>query len=81
MKRQIELIRTVIAVMLAAVALALVVFTLATAAPPNDQPVLPTLTAPSPLDSYPAPYPPPGDPYPAPYPAYLPFVQDGESYP
>ena len=81
MKRQIELIRTIVAVMLAAVALALVVWTMAIAAPSTSPPELPTLTAPSPLDSYPAPYPPPGDPYPAPYPAYLPFVQDGESYP
>ena len=81
MKRQIEVIRTMIAVMLAAVALALVVFTLATAAPSTHPQILPTLTAPSPLDSYPAPYPPPVDSYPAPYPAYLPFVQDGESYP
>lgn len=92
MKRQIELIRTVIAVMLAAVALALVVFTLATAAPPIDQPVLPTLTAPAPnttpgatANPYPPPYPgpPTPNPYPAPpgYPAFLPVQVDVESYP
>ena len=44
------------------------------AAPSTSSPELPTMTAPAPDI---APYPPPGDPYPA----YLPFVQDGESYP
>ena len=78
MKRQIETIRTVIAVMLGAIALALIVWTLATAAPSVSPPELPTMTAPYPG---PEPYPPPGDPYPAPYPAYVPFVADGESYP
>lgn len=85
-------VRTAVAVMLAAGALAAIVWTLATAAPSTSPPELPTLTAPAPNPypipptppgEYPGPdpYPPPGDPYPAPYPAYLPFVQDGESYP
>lgn len=70
MKHQIETIRTAVAVMLAAVALALVVWTLATAAPSTDPPILPTLTAPphdwqpTPttqwiLTATPGPYPPP----------------------
>lgn len=80
MKRQIELIRTLIALMLAAAALAIIVWTMVGATADTSPPELPTMTAPAPYPG-PDPYPPPGDPYPAPYPAYLPFVQDGESYP
>ena len=82
MKKQTELIRTLIALMLAAAALAVIVWTMvgATGDATLSPPELPTMTAPAPYPG-PDPYPPPGDPYPAPYPAYLPFVQDGESYP
>jgi len=97
MKRQIELIRTVVAVMLAAGALAAIVWTLAIAAPSTSPPELPTLTAPAPgwqptattqwiLTATPGPYPPPPPIVntPGPYPepgVFLPYVQDGEAYP
>ena len=58
MKRQIEIIRTVVAVMLAAGALAAIVWTLATAAPTTDPPILATLTPPGvPTAPAPNPYP------------------------
>ena len=43
----------------------------------NNPPELPTATVPAPVtpDAYPGPYPAPVKP------AYLPIVQDGESYP
>ena len=86
MKRQIELIRTLVAVMLAGAALAVVVWTLVIAAPSTSPPELPTLTAPAP-NPYPIPPTPPGEypgpePYPPPgYPVWLPYLSDGESYP
>ena len=61
--------------------LAVMVWTL-TAAPDTSPPELPTMTAPAPVDPYPAP--PTVAPYPAPYPApvYLPFqAAIGEAYP
>jgi hypothetical protein len=80
MKKQIELVRTIIAAVLIVASCAIILATIATAAGNTSPPELPTLTAPPPYPG-PDPYPPPGDPYPAPYPAYLPFQADGESYP
>ena len=80
MKKQIEIARTIAAIILAAAAAAIIAWTLlgAAADPQFSPPELATLTPPAP---YPDPYPPPVESYPAPYPAYLPYVQDGESYP
>lgn len=91
MNQQIERIRYAIATVLAAVALATIVWTLATAAPDTSPPELPTATIPAP-DLTPGatvePYPGPPTPsaYPGPYPApvdhdFLPFQADGQSYP
>ena len=91
MKREIETVRNVIVVAIAAALLAFVIWTLAAADSRTSPPELPTLTPPPvdgtliapyppPGDSYPPPYPPPGDGYPGP--VFLPFsIGHGDSYP
>ena len=87
MKRQLGVIHWSIVAVLLAVTLALVVIGMTTAAPSSSPPELATATVPAPdatIDPYAAPVTP--DAYPGPYPApvkpaYLPIVQDGESYP
>lgn len=70
MKREIELVRTIVAALLLVAAVAVILATVATAAPSTDPPILPTLTAPphdwqpTPttqwiLTATPGPYPPP----------------------
>jgi len=97
MKRDIEIIRSIVVTAIAAALLAFVVWTLAAADMHTSPPELPTATPPVPwgtpdMSTPVAPYPPPpGDPYPPPYPppvdpypgpVFLPFsIGHGDSYP
>lgn len=94
MKKQIELIWTIIAALLLVATVAIILATVATAAGDTHPPELPTLTAPAPgaiptatPGGYPGPEPYPGPPTPKPYPAppgypsYLPVQVDVEAYP
>ena len=78
-------LQTALLILAAVASMALIIWTVADAAPSTSPPEIPTMTAPAPdIDSYPppvvAPYP---APYPAAYPAFVPFLADGngESYP
>ena len=90
MKREIEIIRSIVITAIAAALLAFVVWTLAAADGRTSPPELPTPTPPPVDGTTVAPYPPPGEPYPPPYPppdaypapVYLPFsIGDGDAYP